>query len=70
MKKSKFTESQIAKASVNYIVSKGISRNRIKGKGFGESKLLNACTDNVICTEEQHQVSRRTEMQVVKVINN
>ncbi len=57
-----------AKASVNYIISKGISKKRISGRGFGESKLLNDCINDVPCSEDKHQVNRRTEMQVVKVV--
>jgi outer membrane protein OmpA-like peptidoglycan-associated protein len=60
-----------AKASASYIISKGISKDRIYGKGYGESKLVNNCacegTDNVDCTEEQHQLNRRTEFVIVKM---
>ena len=54
-----------ANASVNYIVSQGIERSRITGKGYGETKLLNKCADGVSCTEEQHAINRRTEMKVI-----
>ncbi|HUM52986.1 MAG TPA: OmpA family protein [Chitinophagales bacterium] len=54
-----------ANASVDYIVSQGISRDRITGKGYGESKLLNECADGVTCTEAQHAINRRTEMKVI-----
>ena len=54
-----------ANASVNYVISQGISNDRIVGKGYGESKLLNGCADGVKCTEEQHSINRRTEMKVI-----
>lgn len=54
-----------ANASVNYIVSQGIERNRIEGKGYGETVLLNECADGVNCTEAQHSINRRTEMKVI-----
>lgn len=54
-----------ANASVDYIVSQGIARDRIEAKGYGESKLLNGCADNVNCTEAQHAINRRTEMKVI-----
>jgi outer membrane protein OmpA-like peptidoglycan-associated protein len=54
-----------ANASVDYVVSQGIARNRITGKGYGESKLLNECADGVNCTEAQHSINRRTEMKVI-----
>ncbi|WPP49754.1 OmpA family protein [Catalinimonas niigatensis] len=55
-----------AKASADYIVSQGISRNRIVGKGYGENEILNRCTDGVTCSEEEHQQNRRTEFKVTK----
>lgn len=55
-----------AKSSVDYIVSQGISRDRIVGKGYGESQLLNRCADGVTCSEEEHQQNRRTEFKVTK----
>lgn len=60
-----------AKASADYIISKGIDKKRIYGKGYGETQLLNNCaceganTNN--CSEEQHQLNRRTEFKIVKI---
>lgn len=54
-----------ADASVDYIVSQGISRSRISGIGYGETKLLNGCVDGVNCSEAQHAINRRTEMKVI-----
>jgi outer membrane protein OmpA-like peptidoglycan-associated protein len=52
---------QRAIASKNYIISKGINANRIKAKGYGESKLLNNCINNSICSDDEHAVNRRLE---------
>lgn len=52
---------QRAIASKNYIISKGINANRIKAKGFGETKLLNNCINNSICSDDEHAVNRRLE---------
>ncbi len=54
-----------AKSAVDYIISKGIDKNRISGVGMGESKLINYCSDGVECTEEQHAQNRRTEFKVL-----
>jgi outer membrane protein OmpA-like peptidoglycan-associated protein len=54
-----------ANASVAYIVSQGIAKDKITAKGYGETKLLNECADGVKCTEEQHQLNRRTEFKVI-----
>ncbi len=60
-----------AKASVDYIVSKGTEKSRISSKGYGESKLLNACACEgkvkPTCSEEEHAKNRRTEFIIVKV---
>jgi outer membrane protein OmpA-like peptidoglycan-associated protein len=60
-----------AKSTVDYIISKGISPDRISGKGYGERQLTNGCSNGVRCTEEQHQLNRRTEFVIVnpEVIN-
>ncbi len=57
-----------AKASLDYIVSKGIDATRITSQGFGESQLVNDCNDDKVCTEEQHQLNRRTNFKVVEQI--
>lgn len=54
-----------AKATANYIVSRGIDPSRISGKGFGETQLKNECANGVECTEEQHQLNRRSEFIVI-----
>jgi len=56
-----------ADAVKNYLISKGISPDRIISKGYGEERLLNNCSDGVPCTEAQHQENRRTEFRVVEV---
>jgi len=53
-----------AESAVNYIVSMGIDKNRITAKGYGESVLINKCSNGVECTEEEHQMNRRTEFKV------
>ncbi len=58
-----------AKAAVQYIISKGIDAKRMKWKGYGESKLVNNCKNDVQCTEEEHQKNRRTEFKVIKIMN-
>jgi len=59
-----------AHAAVEYIISKGIERNRIAAKGYGETKLINECKNNVECSEEKHQENRRTEFKVTKLLKD
>ena len=54
-----------AESAVRYIVSEGIDINRITAKGYGETKLLNRCKNGVACSEEEHQLNRRTEFRVL-----
>lgn len=56
-----------AKAAVEYIVSKGIDAKRMRWKGYGESKLINHCKNNVQCSEDEHQLNRRTEFKAIKI---
>jgi outer membrane protein OmpA-like peptidoglycan-associated protein len=55
-----------AQNTIDYIISKGISKERISGKGYGESQILNKCTNGVQCSENQHQLNRRTEFVVIR----
>ena len=52
-----------AQATVQYVISKGISADRITGKGFGESEPLVPCNP---CTEEEYAKNRRSEFLIVK----
>ncbi|WP_405210909.1 OmpA family protein [Dokdonia sp. Asnod2-E02] len=54
-----------AKSTVAYIISRGINAERISGNGYGETQLVNGCGNNSDCTEEQHQLNRRSEFIVV-----
>lgn len=56
-----------AESAVAYIISKGIISKRITAKGYGESKLRNLCSDGKICTDDEHQLNRRTEFTVTKI---
>lgn len=51
-------------AVVNFLASHGVERERLLGKGYGESKLLNQCGDNVDCDEREHALNRRTEIRI------
>lgn len=56
-----------AKAVVDFLISNGISSNRLKPVGFGESKILNGCFDGKDCSEEDHQKNRRTEFMIIEM---
>ncbi|TWI09279.1 OmpA family protein [Flavobacterium cauense R2A-7] len=52
-----------AKATVQYVISKGIAKDRIEGKGYGESEPKVQCDK---CTTEEHAKNRRSEFMIVK----
>ncbi|MET3034117.1 OmpA family protein [Flavobacterium johnsoniae] len=47
------------------MLKKGIASDRISCRGYGESQSVNRCTDNVNCTEKEHQANRRSEFIIV-----
>ncbi len=53
-----------AKSTVDYIVSKGIDAERIIYQGYGETLLVNQCKNGVKCSDEEHQLNRRTEFKI------
>lgn len=58
-----------AKASAAYIKTRISDPDRIYGKGYGESRLLNGCECEggvkSDCSEEEHAMNRRTEFKVI-----
>ncbi|WP_199269619.1 OmpA family protein [Formosa sp. L2A11] len=54
-----------AQSAVDYLVSKGIARDRMEAKGYGETQLVNDCSNGVKCSRELHQKNRRTEVKVL-----
>lgn len=54
-----------AKSSRQWLIDQGIAPERLTAKGYGETRLVNHCTDGVACTEEEHQQNRRSEFIVV-----
>lgn len=54
------------KSTIDYIVEKGkINRDRLTGKGYGESQLVNECANGIPCSKEKHQLNRRSEFIIV-----
>ncbi|MCR9265819.1 MAG: OmpA family protein [Flavobacteriaceae bacterium] len=56
-----------AERTVEYVISKGISQDRIQHEAFGETQLVNDCADGVRCTEEQHSKNRRSEFKIINL---
>ncbi|CAM3632799.1 hypothetical protein FLGE108171_07260 [Flavobacterium gelidilacus] len=60
-----------AKSTINWLVKQGIAKDRLTGRGYGESKLVNDCgcepTNDSTCTEEEHQKNRRSEFIILEM---
>ncbi|TXN35994.1 OmpA family protein [Flagellimonas hymeniacidonis] len=54
-----------AKRTVEYIISKGISEERIKYDAFGETRLTNECDDDTPCPEKKHSENRRSAFKIL-----
>lgn len=48
-----------------YLISKGIAADRVKVEYYGKTRLVNRCYDDVPCSEEDQQLNRRTEFDVI-----
>lgn len=59
-----------AKSTIAWLVQHGIAPSRLTGRGYGESQLVTPCpcepTNESSCTEEQHQLNRRSEFIITK----
>lgn len=53
-------------AVIDYLVAKGISRDRLKAIGKGETEIRNRCADGVECSDKEHEYNRRTEFKFMK----
>ncbi|WP_111706918.1 OmpA family protein [Lutibacter citreus] len=60
-----------AKASLEWLIDQGIDPTRITAEGFGETELVNNCSNGVKCSDEEHQLNRRTEFIIInpEVVN-
>jgi outer membrane protein OmpA-like peptidoglycan-associated protein len=54
---------------MDYMTAKGINKLRLKAIGYGETKLLNKCANNIECTDDEHKINRRTEFKISEQAN-
>lgn len=55
-----------AESARKWLVDKGIQGDRITAKGYGETQILNQCSNGVKCTDEEHRFNRRTEFKITE----
>ncbi|TYA78527.1 OmpA family protein [Seonamhaeicola marinus] len=58
-----------ATSTKEYLVSQGISANRIIAIGYGESQPIQKCETEDACSEEQHETNRRSEFVITRLYN-
>lgn len=60
-----------AKSTIAWLIKNGIAADRLTGRGYGESQLVNDCgcepTNASPCSEEQHQKNRRSEFIIMSL---
>lgn len=54
-----------AQSTMDWLIERGIDPSRLSAKGFGETQLLNECANDVECSEEKHQLNRRSIFRIV-----
>lgn len=57
---------QRAQSVVRYLIGKGVDKNNLTSKGFGEKQPVNGCIDGVECSEKKHSENRRSEFIVLE----
>lgn len=56
---------QRADGVVEWLIKQGIAAERLVGRGYGETQPVNRCVNDVPCSEEEHQLNRRTEFRIL-----
>ena len=54
-----------AASTLEYLVSRGIERNRLRSIGYGEMQPLNQCDKEGICSDEEYDINRRCEFKIL-----
>jgi outer membrane protein OmpA-like peptidoglycan-associated protein len=54
-----------AQSTMVWLLKRGISSGRLTAMGYGESRLLNRCSNGVNCSEYEHELNRRSVFRIV-----
>ncbi len=55
-----------SESTISYMISKGIAKDKLRGEGFGETKLVNECTNGARCSNAEHELNRRSEFIIIE----
>ncbi len=54
-----------SESAKKWLTKKGVAKDRIVAKGYGETQILNGCSNGVKCSEDEHRRNRRTEFKII-----
>ena len=54
-----------AEAVVRWLTDRDVDPDRLVASGYGENINVNNCSNNIPCSEREHQLNRRTEFKVI-----
>ncbi len=54
-----------AAAAMEYLITKGIDRSRLRSVGYGEMQPLNGCVREGMCSDEEYNINRRCEFKIL-----
>jgi peptidoglycan-associated lipoprotein len=54
-----------ADSAKSWLIDRGVDAKKIKAVGYGEKFILNKCTNNAKCSDEEHRFNRRTEFKMI-----
>lgn len=55
-----------AQSTMLWMIEQGIAPSRLSGRGYGETRLLNKCSNGIRCSDAEHQENRRSEFIVIE----
>jgi len=55
-----------AESAKAWLVARNVVGERITAKGYGETQILNRCTNAIKCSDEEHRFNRRTEFKILE----
>ncbi len=55
-----------AKSTIKFLITNGIDESRLTGRGYGETRHVNRCSNGVPCSEYEHQLNRRSEFIIIE----
>ena len=55
-----------ATAIAGYLIRNGVDKNQLQVMGYGETQLVNQCSNDITCTQEEHFENHRIELKVIE----